>query len=491
MKYSEIVNELKKYDLVRDYTDVDLDILNISYDSRDIKEDTLFVCKGFNFKQVYLDDAVNNKAICYMSENDYNKDIPKIIVTDVRKALAIVSLNFYKDNLFKIGITGTKGKTTTNFYIHNILEYHLGYKPGILATQYFYDGTLEGETHNTTPESLDLHRFLNTMSKNNLKYVTMEVASQATKLDRVFGMHYDIGCFLNIGEDHISPIEHDDFDDYLNCKIEFLTMCDKVIIYKQTDYYDEIIERIKDKEVITYGVTRDCDYYIKDIVPYDDKIAFNVVHGNEEESYYITMKGTFNCLNATCAMIMAKLLGVSKENIQKGLSKTHVEGRMEVIEDALGPIVVDFAHNRISAEAFYKSIEDTYKGKRIVSVFGCPGGRGMHRRKDMGTSAGLHADYIYLTADDPCGKSVTDICNDIITFIKPYNKPYEIIEDRKTAIIKALEERGPNDVLVIIGKGSEVYQMAEVGYDPYQGDMNIVKEYINNKEGIKSEEVKC
>ena len=216
MKYSEIVNELKKYDLVKDYTDVDLDILNISYDSRDIKEGTLFVCKGFNFKQCYLEDAVNNKAICYMSEKDYNKDIPKIIVTDVRKALAIVSLNFYKDNLFKIGITGTKGKTTTNFYIHNILEYHLGYKPGILATQYFYDGTLEGETHNTTPESLDLHRFLNTMSKNNLKYVTMEVASQATKLDRVFGMHYDIGCFLNIGEDHISPIEHDDFDDYFS-----------------------------------------------------------------------------------------------------------------------------------------------------------------------------------------------------------------------------------------------------------------------------------
>ena len=491
MKYSEIINELKKYNLIKDYTEIDLNIQNISYDSRQIKENTLFVCKGFRFKEEYLNDAINNNAICYMSEIDYNKDIPKIIVTDVRKALAIVSLNFYKDNLFKIGITGTKGKTTTNFYIHNILKHHLGYQPGILATQYFYDGSEEGETHNTTPESLDLHRFLNTMDKNKLKYVTMEVASQATKLDRVFGMHYNIGAFLNIGEDHISPIEHDDFNDYLNCKIEFLNMCDKVIIYKQTDYYDEIIEQIKGKEIITYGLTEDCDYYIKDITPYTDKIMFNVVHNKKEENYYITMKGTFNCLNATCAMIMAKLLGISCENIQKGLSETHVEGRMESIEDSIGPIVVDFAHNRISAEAFYKSIKYTYKGKRIVAVFGCPGGRGMHRRRDMGTCAGQYADYIYLTADDPCGKNVTDICNDIITFIKPFNKPYEIIEDRKTAIIKALEERQPNDVLVIIGKGSEVYQMAEVGYDDYQGDMNIVKEYINNKEGMLNEKINC
>ena len=478
MKYNKIITILKEQNLLKDYTEIDLNINNISYNSNEIKENTLFVCKGFSFKEEYLNDAINNKAICYMSEIDYNKDIPKIIVTDVRKALAIVSLNFYKDNLFKIGITGTKGKTTTNFYIHNILKYHLGYQPGILATHYFYNGKEEGKNYNTTPESLELHKLLNTMDKNKLKYVTMEVSSQATKLDRVFGMHYNIGAFLNIGEDHISPIEHNDFNDYLNCKIRFLNMCDKVIIYKQTDYYDEIIEKIKDKEIITYGLTEDCDYYIKDITPFTDKIMFNVVHNKKEENYYIKMEGTFNVINATCAIAISKLLGISCENIQKGLSTTHVKGRMEKIEDSIGPIIIDYAHNRLSAEALYKSVKDKYKGKRIISVFGCPGDKGTNRRKDMGISAGEYADYIYLTSEDPGEKDIVDICNDIIKYLKPFNKPFEVIEDRKTAIIKALEERKENDVLVILGKGDEDYQITKNGYEPYEQDINIVKNYL-------------
>ena len=478
MKYNKIITILKEQNLLKEYTEIDLNINNISYNSNEIKENTLFVCKGFSFKEEYLNDAITNKAICYMSEIDYKKDIPKIIVTDVRKALAIVSLNFYKDNLFKIGITGTKGKTTTNFYIHNILKYHLGYQPGILATHYFYNGKEEGKNYNTTPESLELHKLLNTMDKNKLKYVTMEVSSQATKLDRVFGMHYNIGCFLNIGEDHISPIEHNDFNDYLNCKIRFLNMCDKVIIYKQTDYYDEIIEKIKDKEIITYGLTKDCDYYIKDITPFTDKIMFNVVHNKEEENYYIKMEGTFNVINATCAIAISKLLGISYENIQKGLSTTHVKGRMEKIEDSIGPIIIDYAHNRLSAEALYKSVKDKYKGKRIISVFGCPGDKGTNRRKDMGISAGEYADYIYLTSEDPGEKDIVDICNDIIKYLKPFNKPFEVIEDRKTAIIKALEERKENDVLVILGKGDEDYQITKNGYEPYEQDINIVKNYL-------------
>lgn len=478
MKYKEIINILKDNNLLNDYTNIDLDIENVSYDSRNINENSLFVCKGFTFKEEYLNEAISNGIICYMSEVDYNKDIPKIIVNDVRKALAIVSLNFYKDNLFKIGITGTKGKTTTNYFIHNILGYHLGYKPGILATHYFYDGECEGENHNTTPESLELHKLLNTMSKNDLKYVTMEVSSQATKLNRVFGMHYDIGCFLNIGEDHISPLEHDSFEDYLNCKIEFLTMCDKVIIYKQTDYYNEIVDRIKDKEIITYGLTSDCDYCIKNIVSYNDRISFDVVYNNILESYYITMEGTFNVINATCAIIMAKLLGVSQDDIQKGLSETHVNGRMEKLEDQFGPIIIDYAHNKLSAEALYKSVKETYKGKRIISVFGCPGDKGINRRKDMGTCAGLYADYIYLTSEDPGSKDVIDICNDIIKYIKPFNKQYEVVEDRKSAIEKALDERKKGDVIVILGKGDEDYQITKNGFEPYEMDINVVKGYL-------------
>ena len=479
MKYNEIIKILKEEDLLIDYVNIDKDIKYISYDSNDIKEDTLFVCKGFDFKEEYL-LSIRDKILCYLSETIYDKDTSYILVKDVRKALAIISLNFYKDNLFKIGITGTKGKTTTNFIIHNILNYHLGYKQGIIATHYFYDGK-EGENHNTTPESLDLHHFLNNMSNNDLRYVSMEVSSQATKLNRVYGMHFDIGCFLNIGEDHISPREHKDFFDYLNCKIKFLTMCDSVIVYKQTNYYDDIIEKINDKKLITYGFN-DCDYLIKDITSFNDKISFTIVNDNKEREFYITMQGTFNVLNATCAIIISDLLNISDENIQKGLSNTKVDGRMQVVSDDIGPIIIDYAHNKLSAESFYKSIKETYKDKRIIAVFGCPGNKGINRRRDMGICAGLYADYIYLTKEDPGDYEVVDICNDIASFIKPYNKPYEIVEDRKSAIIKALTNRSPNDIVVILGKGDEDYQITKNGYEPYEKDINIVKSYIK---GVK------
>lgn len=484
MKYSIIVKILKDNGLLIDCSNIEMNIKYLSYNSKDIKEDTLFFCKGFSFKRKYLEEAISNGIVCYISETDYQIDLPKIIVSDIRKALAIVSLNFYPDKLFKIGITGTKGKTTTNFYINNILKHHLGYKPGMLATQYFYDGKNEGETHLTTPESLELHKFFQEMDKNKLGYVTMEVASQAIKMNRVYGMHYDIGCFLNIGEDHISPIEHEDFADYMRCKIEFLKMCDKVVINKDTDYYDDIVEEIKDKEIITFGNDDSCDYYIKDVNILDDKIDFKIEHNGETKDYHITMMGSFNVINATCAIVVADLLGASQESILKGLDETKVEGRMDMICDDIGPVIVDFAHNKISADALFKSIKSTYGDRKIIAVFGSPGKRGISRKRDLGTSAAINADYIYLTEDDGGGFDVVDICKEIATFIEPYKTPYEIVPDRKTAIRKALSERKQGDVLVILGKGSEVYQAVSLGYAPYQGDMPIVEEYMKE---VKSE----
>ena len=151
---------------------------------------------------------------------------------------------------------------------------------------------------------------------------------------------------------------------------------------------------------------------------------------------------------------------------------------MEKVEDAFGPVIIDFAHNGISAETLYKTVKETYKDKRIVSVFGCPARGGDIRKKDMGTYAGMYADYIYLTADDPDNESVRKICEDIARYIKPYNKPYEIIEDRKSAIETALARRKENDILLILGKGNEDTQLTKNGYEPYEQDINVVKNYI-------------
>ena len=477
MKFKDVIKELNEYELLVSNDDIDLSFSSISYDSNDVSKNTLFICKGVTFKKEYLESAIEKGATCYISEKDYDVDIPKIIVNDERKALAVVAQLFYPDDLFKIGITGTKGKTTTNYFIHNILKHHLGYIPGIFATHYFYSGLHRGENHLTTPESLELHKYLNEMMQSGIKYMSMEASSQASKHDRIFGMKFDVGCFLNISPDHISPLEHEDFDDYFNCKLEFLKKCDTVILYKHTDYYDRVIESVKDKKVITFGL-KDSDYIISNIEN-DNGLSFDITHGNETKTYKIGMAGRFNVINATCAIVVADLLNVSYENISKGLLETTVSGRMNVFNSGICPVIIDYAHNELSAKALYESLKEDYPDKKIKVVFGCPGDKGINRRRDMGLLAGEYADYIYLTAEDPGHSKVSDICNDIIKYIEKYHKNYEVIEDRKEAILKALHDATKDDVIALLGKGDENYQMIDGEWIPYETDIVVVQNELN------------
>lgn len=477
MKLEKIIDSLKKYNLYESYKgNLVLDIDYISYDSRDIKKNTLFVCKGVLFNKKYLEDAIEKGANCYISEKDYEVNLPCILVSDIRKALSIVSMIFYPDDLFKIGITGTKGKTTTNHFIHHIMEQYLGYKPGIIATHYLYSGKEEKAHDLTTPESLELHKYLHDMTERNLKYMSMEASSQATLHSRIYGMHFNIGAFLNITEDHISPLEHKDFNDYFNCKLKFLEMCDKVIIYKGTDYFDDVLETVKDKDVITFGFS-DADYIIDNIIN-GKNLSFDIIHDGKSTNYEISMLGRFNVINASCAIVMAKLLNIDDESIRKGLLKTSVEGRMNLIKNDICPIIVDYAHNGLSAEALYKSLKEDFPGKKIKALFGCPGNKGHNRRREMGEAAGKYADYVYLTAEDPGNSTVEEIANDIIKYISKYHNNYEIIVDRKEAIEKAIKDLTPDDVLVLLGKGDEQYQVIGNDFIPYETDKVIVEKYL-------------
>ena len=191
------------------------------------------------------------------------------------------------------------------------------------------------------------------------------------------------------------------------------------------------------------------------------------------------MAGRFNIINACCAIVVADLLKIDEESIKKGLLETFVSGRMNVIDTGICPVIIDYAHNRLSAEALYESLKEDYKDKRIKVVFGCPGDKGINRRKDMGSLAGKYADYVYLTAEDPGHSNVKDICNDISKYIEKYHNNYEVVEDRKEAIKKALNEATKDDVIALLGKGDENYQIVGEKWLPYETDIKIVEEELS------------
>ena len=484
-----VLNELKKYNLVDNYSkkyDFNSIIIDdITYNSNEIAGNALFFCKGMSFKPKYLIDAVNNGAVAYISETLYADvtTIPFIKVNDVRKAMSVVAVLFYQrafDDFNLVGITGTKGKTTTTYFLKSIIDNYTKSQSAVLSTVEVFTGSRCERARLTTPESIDLQKYFYETKQNNIKYLTMEVSSQAYKLNRVFSVHFDIGIFLNIGEDHISPIEHSDFNDYLSCKLEFLRNCDTVIVNGESDEIKRVMEAAteKSKKVITYGTSNRFDYYTDNIIRHDDGYTFDVNKGDYKKNFKITIQGRFNVENALAAIITAKELGIDDESIYNGLEATKVVGRMNIFENNGKTVIVDFAHNYVSFLRLYESIKLDYPDKNIVVLFGCVGGKSYNRRRDVAVLAGRNASYIYLTADDPQFEDVKTICDNIAMYIKPFGVSYEIIEDREVAIKTAIENADKNDIIVIAGKGEENYQKIKGKSVPYPSDITIVKECL-------------
>lgn len=479
MKYSDLVKILEENDLLVSYDDCECLFNEVCYDSRKATSDSIFVVKGLNFKKEFLEDVIKIGVKAYISEVDFSASIAKIIVKDSLKAMALISEAIYDDkskDLTLIGVTGTKGKTTIVDFIHNILDVYKGKKTAYWETIDHYTGKRYGSSHNTTPEVVDIYKVIKDAKDEDLSYYTMEVSSQAKKLDRIYGINFDVGAFINISYDHVSPLEHKDFDEYFACKLGFLKQCKTVFIYKDIEHFDYIKEELKDKEFYTFGSSDDCDYKFSDIRKDEDGTCFIITHNGICKEYKIKIAGNFNVINACCAIAICDYLNIDYKSILKGLLNAKVIGRMNIYMGEKCPIIVDYAHNKISVEALMKALKSDYPGKNIKLVFGCPGDRGVNRRKDVGELAGIYASYIYLTAEDPQTKKVSDICDEIISYIKPYNKPYEVIEDREEAIKKAVKDATENDVIAVIGKGDETYQLVNGEYVPYKSDVLVVEE---------------
>jgi len=486
--YFELLDEAG---LLTDYkiTDGTAAVEFVTYDSKRARPGTLFVCKGAAFREEYLTEAIGKSAVCYLSEKKYDAAVSDfLLVSDVRAAMALLADFFYDKAYEKLrltGITGTKGKSTTAYYIKYILDEYLQSiheKPsGIISSIDVYDGIVFKESHLTTPEALELHEHFDNAVRSGLQYMTMEVSSQALKYDRVDGVRFDAGVFLNISEDHISPVEHSDFEDYFSSKLKLFSQCSFAAINLGTDHRDRVLKAARAcPEIVTFGIYEDADICGYDVRKEGDEIRFRVRTAEFDEEFLLTMPGLFNVENALAAIAVCRHYGIPLEAMQAGLAKARSKGRMEIFSNSDSSVIaiVDYAHNKLSFEKLYQSITEEYPGRSIITVFGCPGGKAYNRRVELALLAGKYSSKVYLTMEDPGKEPVDKISREIRSNIGNPACECFLIEDRGEAIMQAIFDAEPGSILLVTGKGDETRQKIGSEYVPCQPDTYFVEKAL-------------
>lgn len=461
---------------------------DLTYDSRACTDGALFICKGASFQEGFLDDARTRGACAYLSERPYpDHGLPGIVVDDVRRAMALAACEFFHNpsySLDVVGITGTKGKTTVSFYLDAILRKRPGHRSGLIGGIHVDVGDGEHEAHNTTPESVELQRFLSQALANGCDTVAMEVSSQALKYDRTLGTRFAVGLFTNIGEDHISPIEHPSFDDYFSSKLRLFDQSDIAAVNLDAERAGDVLAAAgRCGKVLTYSTddsTADialisCErragggYDL--VVRMPDGACVDVAFGG---------LGLFNVSNALAAVAAAEALGVDRSLFEKSLDCVSVPGRMERYGRPDDPVVgiVDYAHNELSLTSLLGSVRDEYPDREVTVVFGSTGMKAQDRRAGLGRAAACGADRIILTEDEPGDVPVSHICAEIGREILARGRSYEVVEDRQEAIRKAVEGASHPAVVVLAGKGIENTMLRASGPEPYPTDAVILRRFL-------------
>lgn len=487
MKLSEILNGISD---LKAKGNIDIDIEDIACDSRKVKTESLFVAiKGYDVDgHDYIEEAINKGAAAILVENveklrniTLPPDVTFIVTKDTRYALAISSCNFYKNpsRKFKlIGVTGTKGKTTTTYMIKTLLEAQ-GKKVGLIGTieNYIGEDSL-GESDRTTPESIDLQRMFAQMVEEKVEFVVMEVSSQALKLQRVAGCNFDVGVFTNFSKEHISQKEHSDMEEYFNSKMKLFSMCQMGFV-NIDDFRGARVKREAKCQVKTYGIDNGCDLLAKDITITNIGVDFKAKIGDKNERVKVDIPGRFSVYNSLAAISVAMYYGCSAELIKTALENIKIPGRSELVPNKKElSIMIDYAHSPESLENILQAVK-TYTKGRVIVVFGCGGDRDTTKRPIMGEIAGRIADYSIVTSDNPRTEDPEKIIKDIEAGISKTKGKYEIIVDRKKAIEKAITMANKKDIVILAGKGHEPYQEINKVKYPFD-EREIVKEIINN-----------
>lgn len=445
------------------------EVSDICYHSGKVRCGSLFVClKGFRTDgHKYLKDAVARHAVAVVVEKDTLSapvtGVTVVVVPDTRVALAELSAAFFDfpaKKLRMIGITGTKGKTTTAYLAANILR-EAGYHVGMIGTIAIYDGAKEIPAEHTTPESYEVQKYLAAMVSHGCDCCVMEVSSQGIKMQRVAGIYYDIGVFLNIAPDHIGKGEHASFEEYLACKSRLLRQCEIGIVNWDDEHKEQILD----------GHTCAVEYFSLQY-PVDymaEKPTFSMCEGRllgkfvlrygiEHVPLVMQLPGMFNVSNALAAAAIALHFSVRAEVLRRGLAGASVTGRCENVSPSRRYVLlIDYAHNEMSLGSLLEMLR-AFEPRRLVVLFGCGGNRSKLRRSRMGQTAGRLADFTILTSDNPRWEDAEEILDDIEEGIRKTGASYIRITDRREAITYAVREAREGDIIVLAGKGHEGYQ---------------------------------
>ncbi|SHI88492.1 UDP-N-acetylmuramoyl-L-alanyl-D-glutamate--2,6-diaminopimelate ligase [Parasporobacterium paucivorans] len=458
----------------------DAEISDVIYDSRKVVPGCVFVCLvgASSDGHAYAADAVLKGAAAIIAEREM--DLPDgcvpIIVENSRQALSYISAAFFRypaDELTTIALTGTKGKTTISFMIKDILE-KAGKKAGIIGTMGVFTDKRHIETHNTTPESYEIQKYLREMADEGCKYAVMEVSSQALMVGRTAGIVFDFGLFSNISPDHIGENEHKDYGEYLRCKKILFSQC-RQGLFNIDDKHAEYMMEDATCSIHTYGFRPEAGLRAAEVHYLRDGGFIGIkmrTEGTVADEFLVGMPGKFTAYNAMAAIGITFLCGIDTLPMKEALHDVLVTGRMENvrISDKF-TLLIDYAHNAMSMESILTTMRD-YNPKRMVSLFGCGGNRSKLRRFEMGEISGRLADLSILTADNSRFEDVNDIIADILTGMHKTNGEYVVIPDRKEAIKYSIQNAREGDIILLLGKGHEDYQ--EIKGERYPFDERVV-----------------
>ncbi|MGM9642987.1 MAG: Mur ligase family protein [Eubacteriales bacterium] len=488
----ELKGLLTGTDIVSPYAEQE--VTELTFDSRKVTPGTLFIAKGIHFKDEYLFSALENGAVAYLSDRVIADRPNYITVNDIRTAMAVVSKMFYRDpqrKLTTFAVTGTKGKTTTSYYLKEILDTYAAETKtrecGFMSTIDTYDGIERFESTNTTPESPDVWRHFANAVKSGIENYVVEVSAQALKYKRVEGVTFNVAGFTNIDNDHISEVEHPTFEDYFYSKLKLFDNCRIACVNTDDPKSDVMLDYIGGRvPVITWGSHETDTIYCKSIETKPDGIYFEVVTPLWSRTMKITMPGEFNVKNALCAIAMTYAVGIPPETMAKALEVARTAGRMQVFksEDENVIVIVDYAHNKNSFETLCEYVCRIYPDRKKIACFGLHGAKSRNRREEVGKIVGGCCDYAVITEKDPATEPFAKIAHEIAVHLEECGCPYDIEEFRQDAIRRSVfKDIGPR-VIMFAGRGAETHMIRGTSIVTYPSDIESTIKVLGEYDAI-------